>query len=231
MIKKIIRFKEVQSTQDTAKRFINSKKEVAIFARRQCKGRGRQGRTWVSPMGGVYLSLLLFPKKRISLLPFVSALTIVRVLEDYGFSSITINWPNDVLLNNKKVCGILCEQYRTALICGIGLNVNIDNFPDVLQDATSLRLESSQEFDLDQVVNQIIGRFNPLYKELQIKGIKVEETLNYITGIGEAVEVITSGTRVKGTIYGIDNDWALLVRTPAGIIKRFVYGDVRRLIW
>ena len=231
MIKKIIRFKEVSSTQDTARRFFHKKEEVAVSSLRQKKGRGRQGRSWSSPAGGIYLSLLLFPERRFTSIPLLAAFTIVKVLEDYGFSKISILWPNDVLLNNKKVCGIICEQFKTSLICGIGLNVNIDKFPAGLEHATSLMIEAGREFDLDELLNHIIGRFNPLYQELQDKGIKIKEVLNYLAGLGESVELVTKKGVNKGTVYDIDDDWSLLLRDSSGMIRRFYYGDVRRLLW
>lgn len=231
MIKKIIKFKQVSSTQDTAKRFIHKNEEVAISSLRQKWGRGRQGRSWSSPPGGVYLSLLLFPRTRISSIPLLASMTVVKVLEDYGFSKLSILWPNDVLLSNRKVCGVICEQFKNSIICGIGLNVNIEKFARGLSYATSLRIESGRDFDIDEILNQIIGKFNPLYNELQNEGIKVKEALHYIGGIGESVEIVTSKEVIQGTVYDIDDDWALLLRTQSGMIRKFYYGDVRQLLW
>ncbi len=231
MIKKTIKFKKVSSTQDTAKRFIHKNEEVAISSLRQTKGKGRHGRSWFSPFGGLYLSLLLFPRTRLTSIPLLASLTIVKVLEDYNFSKLSIRWPNDVLLNNKKVCGIICEQFEKAIICGIGLNVNIEKFSGKLNNATSLKIESGKDFDIDEISNQIVGKFNPLYNELQNEGLKVKEVLNYIGGIGEPVELITSREVVKGSVYDIDDDWALLLRDHYGMIRKFYCGEVKQLRW
>jgi BirA family biotin operon repressor/biotin-[acetyl-CoA-carboxylase] ligase len=231
VIKKIIRFKAVASTQDTARRFINEKEEMAIASYRQTRGRGRVSRTWFSPSGGMYLSFLLFPETRISSIPLLASLTIVRVLEQYGFSGIEILWPNDVLLRGQKVCGIICEQYKKSIICGIGLNVNILDFAQGVTNATSLRIESGKEYDIDELIENVVGIFNPLYGELQSKGLKVKEVLNYIKGIGESVEIVTNKDHVRGTVFDIDEDWALLLRDDSGIIRKFYYGDVRKLRW
>jgi BirA family biotin operon repressor/biotin-[acetyl-CoA-carboxylase] ligase len=231
MIKQLIRFKQVASTQDTAKRFIEQKKELAVSSLRQKKGRGRQGRTWFSPAGGLYVSLLLFPRKNVNSIPLLASLAIIRVLEDYGFSHLLIHWPNDVLLNQKKVCGIICERYRDAVVCGIGLNVNNNRFSRKLAHATSLKIDSGKTYDTDDLLNHLIGKFNPLYEELQTRGIKIKEVLNYIGGMGEPVEIITAKKSIKGTVYDIDDDWALLLRDASGMIKKFYYGDVRRLRW
>lgn len=231
MIKQIIRFKTVVSTQDTAKRFVSRNKELAISSLHQKKGRGRQGRTWYSPAGGLYVSLLLFPRTQLSSIPMLASLTVVKVLEDYGFSRISIHWPNDVLLNQKKVSGIICEQFKNAIICGIGLNVNNDDFSPRLENATSLKIDAGKTFDIDEILSHFIGKFNPLYNELQSLGIKVKEVLNYIDGIGEPVEVVTSKGVIRGSVYDIDDDWALLLRDETGMIRKFYYGDVRKLRW
>lgn len=231
MIKQIIRFKTVVSTQDTAKRFVSRNKELAISSLHQKKGRGRQGRTWYSPAGGLYVSLLLFPRTQLSSIPMLASLTVVKVLEDYGFSRISIHWPNDVLLNQKKVSGIICEQFKDAIICGIGLNVNNDDFSPRLENATSLKIDAGKTFDIDEILSHFIGKFNPLYNELQSLGMKVKEVLNYIDGIGEPVEVVTSKGVIRGSVYDIDDDWALLLRDETGMIRKFYYGDVRKLKW
>jgi BirA family biotin operon repressor/biotin-[acetyl-CoA-carboxylase] ligase len=231
MIKRIIRFKEVVSTQDTAKRFIVQNEEVAVTSLCQTRGRGRQGRTWYSPLGGMYVSLLLLPRARFNLIPFMAALAIVRLIEDYGFKRVRVHWPNDILLSNKKVSGIICEQYKNALICGVGLNVNTEGFSKKCKNSTSLYIESGKHYDIEEILRNFIIQFNPLYEELQESGLKIKEVLNYIDGIGEAVEVVTAQGVIRGTVYDIDDDWALLLRDNTGMIKKFYYGDVRRLRW
>ncbi len=231
MIEKVVRLDRVDSTQDSAKEFIDERRTLAVAALSQNKGRGRQGRTWYSPKGGLYVSLLLFPEQRVTSIPLLGSLSIIRTLEEYGFSSLTIQWPNDVLLNNKKVCGVVCERYRDSVICGVGLNVNINEFAPRLGGATSLRIESGREYDIDEILAVFLKRFSELYDELQERGLKVKEVLNYISGLGESVEVLTTQGVVRGTVSDIDDDWALLLRDESGIIKKFYYGDVRRLEW
>ncbi|MDH4211438.1 MAG: biotin--[acetyl-CoA-carboxylase] ligase [candidate division WOR-3 bacterium] len=231
MIEQIIRFGKVVSTQDKAKELIGEGRPVAVTALSQEKGRGRQGRNWYSPEGGLYVSLLLFPKARVTSIPLLASLTIIRTLEHYGLSNLSIHWPNDVLLKNHKICGVVCERYQDAVICGVGLNVNIEKFIPRLSGATSLRIETGQAFDIDEVLEVFLAKFNDLYEELQLKGLKVKEVLNYISGLGESVEVMTAKGVVQGTVCDIDDDWALLLRDESGIIKKYYYGDVRRLQW
>lgn len=231
MLEKVIRFRRVASTQDTAKRFAHEHRELVVTALSQNKGRGRLGRTWYSPKGGLYASLLLFPKERLTSIPLLASLSVIKTLENFGFSGLLIHWPNDVLLNNRKVCGVVCEQYRDAVICGIGLNVNTESFGPHAVNATSLSIESGTRFDIDEILKCMLECFNELYDELQTKGLKVKEVLNYISGLGEPVEVVTAKGVTKGTVYDIDDDWTLLLRDESGIIKKFHYGDVRRLEW
>jgi BirA family biotin operon repressor/biotin-[acetyl-CoA-carboxylase] ligase len=231
MIDKVIRFRRVASTQDTAKRFVNEGRELAVTSLSQHKGRGRQGRAWFSPHGGLYISLLLFPKERLTSIPLLASLSVIRTLENIGFTKLLIHWPNDVLLNSRKVCGIVCERYQKAMICGIGLNVNIMRFGQRAINGTSLSIEAGREFEIDEVLGLLLEQFNSLYEELQTRGLKVKEVLNYISGLGEVVEVVTAKGRMEGTVYDIDDDWALLLRDETGIIRKFYYGDVRRLEW
>ena len=231
MIERVIRFKKVASTQDKAKEFARDKHPVAVTALSQEKGRGRQGRNWFSPEGGLYLSLLLFPKARVSSIPLLASLSVIRTLEDLGLTHLSIHWPNDVLLKNHKICGVVCERYHEAVICGVGLNVNIENFTPRLSAATSLKIETGQEFEIDEVLEVFLEKFNDLYEELQSRGLRVKEVLNYISGLGESVEVVTAKGVVHGTVSDTDDDWALLLRDESGIIRKFYYGDVRRLQW
>ena len=174
---------------------------------------------------------MLFPEKNSTSIPLLASLSVIRALEEFGFSGLVIHWPNDVLLNKRKVCGIVCERYRDTVICGIGLNVNIERFGQRVVNATSMSIESGRDFDLDEVLDCFLEKFNVLYEELQDKGLKVKEVLNYISGLGEAVEVVTAKEVIKGTVYDIDDDWALLLRDESGMIRKYYYGDVRRLQW
>ncbi|UCG30086.1 MAG: biotin--[acetyl-CoA-carboxylase] ligase [candidate division WOR-3 bacterium] len=231
MIEKVVRFNRVTSTQDKAKEFVADRHPIAVVASSQEKGRGRQGRNWFSPEGGLYLSLLLFPKERVTSIPLLASLSVIRTLEHLGLSDLSIHWPNDVLLKKRKVCGVVCERYQSAVICGVGLNVNVETFAPRLDGATSLKVETGQVFGVDEILDLFLDKFNELYEELQSKGLKIKEVLNYISGLGESVEVVTKRGVIRGTVSDIDDDWALLLRDESGIIKKFYYGDVRRLQW
>jgi len=226
----LLKFKQVTSTQDVLKRFVKNKKEIAVFAYGQTRGRGRQKRDWFSPSGGFYLSILMFPERYINTIPLIAALAVIECLRDLQFTNLSIHWPNDVVLNNRKICGILCERQDNAIICGIGLNVNIKKFPAKLSQATSLLLESGRFYKLDDLLNKILKRFWQFYERLQTNEFKFAEIYHYVSGLGEPVEVkLSSKETIKGIIHNIDEDWGLLVRTEDGLIRKIYYGDVIRL--
>jgi BirA family biotin operon repressor/biotin-[acetyl-CoA-carboxylase] ligase len=231
MISEIVKFKEVRSTQDAARQLIARNQELAVTALRQKAGRGRHGRYWHSPSGGLYVSFLLFPRSRPEALPLLACLAVIKMLEKYGCTRPLILWPNDVLINEKKVCGILCEKFKNAYICGIGLNVNIDEFTDELPNATSMLLDRKKTFDLDEITNTLIRGFNSLYSEYSQHGLEIQQAYHYISGIGETVEIVTSQGREQGIVHGVDNDWAILIRDDHGAIRKYYCGEVRKLKW
>ncbi len=230
MERQLLKFRRVTSTQNILKRMVKNRKEIAVFAYGQTQGRGRQQRVWFSPSGGFYLSTLVFPESRINAIPLIAALAVIEGLRNLKFENLSIHWPNDVMLNNRKVCGVLCEKHSNALICGIGLNVNIKRFPAKLTNATSLFLETGRIFQVDQLLCLILKNFWDLYDKLQSNEFRMSEIYQYLSGIGEPVEVkLSSKETLKGIIHNIDEDWALLVRTEDGLIRKIYYGDVKRL--
>lgn len=231
MFSKILTFDRVTSTQDVARRLIGRGEELAVAAQAQTRGRGRQKHRWFSPRGGLYVSFLTFPRRNLGSLPLAAARSAIRVLEHFGFTRLSIHWPNDILLDGRKVCGTLCEQVQGSVICGIGLNVNIRRFPRAAPDSTSLSLAAGREFDVDQVLRALVTAFSLDYRDLQNGGLDIRELRPYLSGLGEPVEVRTRGGAVAGTVFDIDNDWALLLADSSGRIRRYLCGDVRRLKW
>jgi BirA family biotin operon repressor/biotin-[acetyl-CoA-carboxylase] ligase len=229
-MRELLKFNKVTSTQDVVKRFIKNNKELAVFALCQTKGRGRHKRVWFSPPGGLYLSILVYPKRRINTIPLIPCLAVIETLKEFGIGNLTIHWPNDVNINRKKVCGILCERVDDAIICGIGLNVNIKDFPSRLPDATSMYIESGVVYNLDEVLDHLLKNFWSFYDALQNDTFNLEYAFHYVDGIGEPVEVILSSKeRLSGIIHNIDEDWGLLIRTEEGVMRKIYYGDVVRL--
>jgi BirA family biotin operon repressor/biotin-[acetyl-CoA-carboxylase] ligase len=172
---KIINFENIASTSQKAKELVVEKFEpwTVVVAKEQSLGHGRKGESWFSPIGGLYFSVIL-PKSNIDDLQTITnlaAFVVAQILKDgFGLQPL-IKLPNDILIKEKKVCGILTEnviigQSPVFSIIGIGLNTNIKIFPEELEDkATSLQIELNQEFDNNKILEKIlIG----LKKQLEI---------------------------------------------------------------
>lgn len=231
MFSRILRFNRVTSTQDVARRLVPNHQETVITAQTQTQGQGRQGRRWFSPRGGLYASFLLFPRRRQHALPLAAARAVIRTLEHCGFSNLSIHWPNDILLDQRKVCGILCEQVRGAVICGIGLNVNTARFPRAINHSTSLFLAAGKKYDPDRLLEILVKTFDQAYRDLQNGDLAIQDLRPYLSGLGEPIQLRTREKRISGTIFDIDDDWALLLAEPSGRIRKFVCGDVLRMKW
>ena len=171
--KKIIHYKEIDSTNDEAKRLLRKGIEegTVIIADRQTKGRGKPGSIWFSPLGvGVYLSVVLKPFKNpkdLAPTTLLGARSVVRTIEKIGGLRSEIKLPNDVMLNGKKVSGILVERRASGyLIIGIGVNVNnpIGSFPDEIRDsATSLKIESNKNYSVQEFIDKLLSEMDKEY--------------------------------------------------------------------
>ena len=146
--KEIYHFPELKSTNIIAKEKASHRAEgmdegTLIIAERQSAGKGRLGREWFSPAGGIWLSIILFPQlspSYISRITLITAVAVIKAIKIYTQIESQIKWPNDILINEKKVCGILTEMSAELdiinwVVVGIGINVNIDHrkFPEDIQ--------------------------------------------------------------------------------------------------
>ena len=235
-------FKETASTNELAERLGRDGVEegAVVLSEFQSKGRGRLGRTWLSPGGkGILMSVLLRPDLRppeVTRLTVIGATAVVRAIERCTSLSPSIKWPNDVMMGSRKLAGILTEMSAELdrvryVIIGIGLNVNQteEDFPRELDGVSgSLLLESGVEVDraalatamieeLDQDYHRVInGRFKEVAEEWQSK----------CSTLGCQVTVRYGDSVVNGLAEAIDEDGALLVRTDGGVIQRITGGDV-----
>jgi len=168
---KIIHYKQIDSTNDQAKRLIQkgASTGMVVLADEQTKGRGKPGSSWYSPSGvAVYLSAIFKPDKDpldLSLITISAAKAVVGTIDKITKIKATIKKPNDVLVNGKKVCGILTERLASGhLIIGIGVNVNNEkeSFPKEL-NATSLIIESGKNYNLEDFVDELLASLNKEY--------------------------------------------------------------------
>ena len=138
-----------------------------VLAKKQTKGRGKPGSFWYSPEGGLYFSLILKPRKNpadLAPLTLIMAEAVAGTIKREGGIDPEIKLPNDILIGGKKVCGILTEKTGGALILGVGLNLNIREFPEDL-NATSLLLECGREFEWRSLLGKIMEAFKNSYSK------------------------------------------------------------------
>lgn len=170
-MKKIIRYKEIDSTSDEAKRLIKkgALEGTVVVAGTQTKGRGKPGSGWFSPPDvGIYLSVILKPFKNpndLSSITIIGAEAVVTTIEKLTGIKAEIKLPNDVLINGKKIAGILTERDSSGnLIIGIGVNINnpADSFPADLT-ATSLKIETRKEYAIKGFIDSLLAELDREY--------------------------------------------------------------------
>jgi BirA family biotin operon repressor/biotin-[acetyl-CoA-carboxylase] ligase len=171
--KKIIRHKEIDSTSDEARRLIKqgASEGTVIIAGSQTKGRGKPGSGWFSPPNyGIYLSVILRPFKNpkdLSSITIIGAKAVISMIQKEANLKAEIKLPNDVLINGKKVSGILTERDPSGnLIIGIGVNVNnpADSFPeDIKTTATSVMIEGGKDYNSEEFTRILIAELDQEY--------------------------------------------------------------------
>ena len=215
----VVKFKQIDSTNNYLK---NSYKLLNNFtfvvADYQSKGKGRNDRVWSSEEGqNLMFSFLIKDQdllKKFSALSIISAVEVAKLLEEYQIKGISIKWPNDVLIGDKKVCGILLEgQIFEYLVVGIGLNVNQKVFPDGLRrPATSLSLEANKDFNIDELEQKL---FSNIVKDLS--NLNEEQCLDYFRShnflLNKRVKVLVNDQPFIGEVVGIDDNFFLQIKT------------------
>lgn len=239
--KNIIYYEKLDSTNTKIKELAaeGAVHGTVVVADMQTAGKGRRGRNWESPAGtNVYMSILLRPKMEPSkapMLTLVMAYSIAKVLQNLGYMNAQIKWPNDLVLSNKKVCGILTEmnlegQQIEYVVVGVGINVNTTAFPKELSDsATSLYLESGKEVKRRQLVCEIVEAFEKEYdKFVEIENLSFlqEEYNNILINCGKEVRVLEPGNEYTAYALGISETGELLVRKADGSKEAVFAGEV-----
>lgn len=237
----ILRFSSLPSTQDKAKELAEkgAPEGVVVTALRQTKGRGRHGRTWISPSGGLYFSMVLrpeLPPKEALKLTLLSGVAVAQGIQKATGLRATVKWPNDVLIKEKKVCGILTEtavQDRDILYAVVGIGINVNEDPqkyakDFLYAPTSLRRETGKKLSCSKLLNGVLTSFSENYVDFLNKGWKaVSHRWEKLSGTpGRFVMVRTSGGEICGQAEKINRDGFLVVREKDGKRRIITEGDV-----
>jgi len=206
---------------------------TAVMADCQTLGIGRQGHSWHSAdAGGLYLSIVLrlpIDPGSMPILTMALGLAVQRAVNDFTQVCTDLRWPNDVMLSERKLAGILVQAAEGALIAGIGLNVNQAGFPEDLAElATSLRLETGSEFDKDALAERVVTeslRYAGLLADKGKREIlrRFEECSTWPRGKAVVVD-----DRIRGVTAGLDDNGFLLVQTPEKL-ETIIAGGVRPL--
>ncbi len=234
-------YKTIGSTNEAARRLAESgaPEGTLVIAERQTRGRGRRGRSWYSSGGlGLYFTLVLRPQvnfERMPTLSMVAALSINRVLDKYTGQEAQIKWPNDCLLQGKKVAGILVElsgeNDRIAYaVMGIGINVNhaAEDFPSHLRSkATSIAIATGKQVDRAAFLCDFLFEFEKSYANFQRYGLRFlgPELVKRSAILGKKVNVSFGKKKISGTAVGFDENGALRVQDKNGV-QTFAAGEV-----
>jgi BirA family biotin operon repressor/biotin-[acetyl-CoA-carboxylase] ligase len=203
---------------------------TVVIAEEQTAGKGRIKRPWLSPKGNIALSIILYPSLAyLSSLIMVASLAVVHCIEKVTGLKSQIKWPNDVLVNGKKVCGILIESDVRGnivdyAIIGIGININLrlSDFPGISPTATSLSDELGKEVSRLDVVRQLLVETERLYLALQAGESVYQEWRDNLATLGKKVSVKWGKTRHEGIAESVASDGSLLLRQSNGSLTKIV---------
>ena len=210
----------IGSTNDRARTLAaDGATETLVLANEQPTGRGRLGRSWTGPPGGIYCSLLLYPTLSpvdVPVLTTVAGVAVAEALEDAGFDP-SIKWPNDILVDGKKVAGVLTEMEGEAdrvnwVIIGFGINANVDEV-DLPPRGSSLESIRGSPIERRQIVHDVVDRIDWYTTHLDEA---VDAARAYSETIGRRIRVETATETVTGKAIDIVYPGALEVETPAG---------------
>lgn len=238
--KEVYFFETIDSTNAFSKSLSQEKGPhgTVVVADEQTAGRGRLQRNWSSVKGeNLLFSLILYPdldNEKISLLPFAGALAVTDAIDSVTGLSATCKWPNDVLINGKKVCGMLLESSienssPRKVILGIGVNVNQTEFTDELKyKATSLKIECGIDVDRNRLLQAILEELENRYEQLSkfpsqqlLHDWKMKALL-----FGKRIVVLESEFSFEATAIDVAEDGSLIIQTEDGEKKNIFSGDV-----
>lgn len=237
--KNIIYVEIMESTNKYAKKLgeENVMNGTVVVTKKQTAGRGRRGRNWISPEGNCYFSLLLKPSiqtEHASRLTLVSALALAKAIKNVAGLETQIKWPNDVVVDGKKLCGILTESSIDVddlkyVVIGIGINVNQKKFdPEIDSMATSISLQLGQDVECAHMIAEFLNCFE-MYFSIFIQTEDLSMLLSQYNALlvnkNKEVRIVDQSERV-GVAIGINDVGELLVRNNAGVVESVNAGEV-----
>lgn len=241
LFKKVEIYETIDSTNAAAKRLWQGgvKEPALILGREQTAGKGRRGRTWSSPMDeGIFMSLLLMPDidpMHASMLTLIAGLAVAHAIEKHTGLQAKIKWPNDLVVGDRKLCGILTEMsaemdYVHHVVVGIGINVNQEVFDASIVDmATSIRANCGQVVNRPELIGKVIEEFETLYNQfLTYKDLSfmVDAYNDACVNVGRELKVLSRSGETFGVGLGITESGTLQIRLKDGTITTVNAGEV-----
>jgi len=238
---KIYSYNEIDSTNNEAKKKAEDGATQGTLIITECQngGRGRRGKKWISPSGsGIWMSFVLRPTIHpygASMITLVAALAVVGALKSINDLECKIKWPNDIVVNGKKICGILTEMSSELdavnyVIIGIGINVNISEFDEEISDiASSIFLETGHMVKRSQVIADFAKCFEEYYKIFMQTGDMsglIKEYNGLLINVGREVKISNINSQFIGNAIGINEKGELLVKKQDGSIEKIMSGEV-----
>jgi len=235
----IIHFDTIDSTNKKAKELasIGAEHGTIVISEIQESGSGRFKRVWESPKGGLWFSMILRPNIVPTECTKITQITAAAMYKSLSASGIPlqIKWPNDIVLNNKKLCGILTElkcdlESVDYLVVGIGLNVNIESFQDEISSiATSLKIEFDKEFNRTEIISSFLNTFEELYNKFVQSG-DIGETIaicrDHSNLFGKNARLITCNNEESVTCLRLSDEGNLIVLDSQGNEKAVLSGEI-----
>ena len=233
-------YSELESTNNTAREIAMSVPEGAVvIAETQKKGRGRMGTEWQSAPGGIWISLILHPSiplENLSKITLVAGIAVTNALRGIGVDA-RIKWPNDVLVNGKKICGILTEVSAEIgkvdyVVLGIGINVNVKLSglkDEVRRNSTSIANETGKPIDRTSFLASLLYELEQQYIRFKTRKFAeiVDEWINLSDTIGRNVKVMTPTMLIEGKAVGITEKGALVVLDKNNKKHEIIAGNCR----
>lgn len=233
--------KEIDSTNNEVRRLAEqgAPEGTLVLAEQQNAGKGRRGRAWTSPAGtGIWMSLLLrpaFAPEYASMLTLLAAMAVQQGICQVTGLDCQIKWPNDIVLNGKKICGILTEMSTEEdtirhVVVGIGINVNTEYFPeDIAATATSLMIEAGHRIARAPLACAVMSAWESIYErycETLDLSLLMEEYNQKLVNRGREVKVLAPKGDYTGVSLGINAQGELLVELPNGMVREVMSGEV-----
>ncbi len=238
----IVYFHSIDSTNTKAKEIgrLDIIDGTVVISEEQTAGRGRVGRQWISPKyKGIWMSIILKPDmepSNASNITLIAAAAVTKALKDFDVD-VQIKWPNDIILKNKKLGGILTEMSSELnlieyIIIGIGINVNNseEDFSDTLEKiATSLKIETAENFNRQKLIGSILNHFETLYEEYIFESnlastIQVCKKNSIL--LGKEIQLYHKGVLITATAVDISDEGLLLIQHKDGSVEKIISGEV-----